>query len=272
MFIEQFAYQLGCSERIYRIIHDEYSNYLDLIKPQMHVCQCGYGLHPEHNRYNHQVLAGLIALTLLDDPHKSDVTYSGSQCNSQLECRSGSQCNNTVSEHQRRLIVSSLIIHDYGHMAFSHEIERFIRTHVDNSYTHEHEVFRNVYNQIDDRYKHLVESDQVDLDRLSYLMLDSYFAFGEPRFTFDDIIRSYDYKTCEFTSEFTKEVLEFRSFMKNTYYQSGIHRRSQEILEDNKDIIIDILVKNYKTLPLVNGKFFNDVELMKYVNETNVIV
>lgn len=236
MFIEQFAYQVGCSKETYSTLQLEYSEYLELIKPQIYVCQCGHGGHPDHNRYNHQVLAGLIGLTLLS---KNDT--------------------------QRRSVVSSLLIHDYGHMAFSHEIEKFIRDHIDKEYTHIHEVFLKVFSQVDNRYKHLVESEEVDLDRLSYLMLDSHFLLGKVRFTINDIVKSFNPNTLTFDRDFVSDVLHFRSDMYNSYYSRS--NRSREILESNRDIIVDVLTKNYHTLPIVNGKFFTDVELMSYISD-----
>lgn len=98
-FIEEFAYKMGCHEDVFKKLYNNYAEYISMIEPQRYVTQCDYSGNPEHNRYNHQILVGL--------------TFTES-----------------IDLNQSYKIISTLIIHDYGRISLSHQMENFIRNNI----------------------------------------------------------------------------------------------------------------------------------------------
>ena len=241
-FIKNFALDISCKQHIIDKLFNEYSAYIEMIKPQLKVSQGCNKEDSNHNRYNHQVLAGLIALTIFD----------------------------VYPCEQERLIVSALLIHDYGHIAFSHTMERFIRQYIKPDYSHEHWSIKFMLRLIKPQFQHLVESSRVDIDRLSYLIMDYWFLRKTVHFDFKSIMENIN-SDFEFNPEFVQKVLDIREYAYQHLYPD-IDIWVVAILEKNKDTVTDLIKKNIRYLPrLADGTFLTDEVLLDEINSRNLL-
>lgn len=204
----------------------------------------------EHSRFNHSLGVYALAIKLIED---NEVIQQ------------------TLSDYEKMLLMTSALLHDIGHGPYSHAFERVfmfshemmsakiireneeLRTLLNNAHP---ELLEDVCGIIEQNGKHkIIEqliSSQLDIDRLDYLQRDAYYTGANyGRLDLDRIIRMVSIKDGEIVyKEGSLHAIENYLISRyHMYWQVYFHpkARSYEIILEKIYERIFILLKN-KTL------------------------
>lgn len=216
----------------------------------------------EHSRFSHSLGVYEVAYRFLSVP---DIDQS-------------------LSDREKGLLLTTALLHDIGHGAYSHAFEDIVGTnheHVGARLIVEHPVLRNVLDQVDDEFAYdvadillkkkrfpLIEqliSSQLDVDRLDYLERDAYFtgtAYGH--IDLDRIIRVCHVRDGKivFKESGIGAIENYLISRYHMYWQVYYHHVSRAY-----EVILEKIFKRVKWLCLHNFSFKSNIMPLKKVIE-----
>ena len=216
----------------------------------------------EHSRFSHSLGVYEVAYRFLSVP----------------------DIDQTLTEREKGLFLSTALLHDIGHGAYSHAFEDIVGTnheHVGARLIVEHPALKNVLATVDENFAQdvadillkkkrfpLIEqliSSQLDVDRLDYLERDAYFtgtAYGH--IDLDRIIRVCHVRDNKivFKESGIGAIENYLISRYHMYWQVYFHNVSRSY-----EVILEKIFKRVKTLCLNNFSFKANIEPLKQVIE-----
>jgi uncharacterized protein len=216
----------------------------------------------EHSRFSHSLGVYEIANRFLTTP----------------------DLKNTFSEREALIFLTSALLHDIGHGAYSHAFEDVFgvnHEHVGANIITKHKEIRGLLDTIDDRFAEdvasilkkkgkfkLIEqliSSQLDVDRLDYLERDAYFtgaAYGH--IDLDRLIRVFRIKDGQvvFKVSGIHAIENYLISRYHMYWQVYYHPVSRSY-----EVILEKIYTRVKTLIAEGFEFSGNVDALKHILE-----